>query len=320
MGRPLFSQSFETPAVRIEPEQPHSACEKWTYWNAFDPDSDEFFENDNAVYEAFVDASQLRMQEESQGETRQHRIVDIVAEDPALSEGSSSGRGSPASDMSVEEIDLALRRRAGWAQTNQADENIPGLGLDVFLPPHPDSIERTRSYEPGDVISQYANMFHLLSSPTSTLAVRGRVLPPPSPSAPATSAPSSRPDHYESLSGALDAPDNITTSVDTERSDMRGMPASQPSIPIRPSTPPSGTYSLVASPSTPPNQTSPLHASPSPAPTVTPRLYSWSSRNPMTAYPTSPVLPGPLPNRNARLSVAHIPPSPALVSVHHVVG
>jgi len=57
MGRPLFSQSPSV-AVRIEPvvvtppaEQP--VCERWTYWNPFDPDSEEFFSNE--VYEAFVD-------------------------------------------------------------------------------------------------------------------------------------------------------------------------------------------------------------------------------------------------------------------------
>ena len=53
MGRPLFSR-HQTPAVRVEPEQPQPACEKWTYWNAFDPDSEEFFKRDDAVYEAFV--------------------------------------------------------------------------------------------------------------------------------------------------------------------------------------------------------------------------------------------------------------------------
>jgi len=57
MGRPLFSQSPSV-AVRVEPvvvtppaEQP--VCERWTYWNPFDPDSEEFFSNE--VYEAFVD-------------------------------------------------------------------------------------------------------------------------------------------------------------------------------------------------------------------------------------------------------------------------
>lgn len=46
MGRPLFSTvNVETPAVRVEPESAQPACERWTYWNPFDPDSDEFFEN-----------------------------------------------------------------------------------------------------------------------------------------------------------------------------------------------------------------------------------------------------------------------------------
>src|ERR1700692_417065 len=56
MGRPLFSTSYSTPVVRTEPEPapPTIPFEKWTHWNAFDPDSDEFFESPDAVYEAFL--------------------------------------------------------------------------------------------------------------------------------------------------------------------------------------------------------------------------------------------------------------------------
>ena len=55
MGRPLYSQSFApiAPVVRTDPPPP-APYEKWTYWNPFDPDSDEFFDND-PVYEAFID-------------------------------------------------------------------------------------------------------------------------------------------------------------------------------------------------------------------------------------------------------------------------
>jgi len=61
MGRPLFSAAYSTPAVRTEPEPAASASpyEKWSRWGSFDPDSDEFFDSDDAVYEAFLDAVDL---------------------------------------------------------------------------------------------------------------------------------------------------------------------------------------------------------------------------------------------------------------------
>lgn len=58
MGRALFSVSHpvSAPAVRSEPEAiPNSPYEKWSHCNAFDPDSDEFF--NDAEYEAFIDPS-----------------------------------------------------------------------------------------------------------------------------------------------------------------------------------------------------------------------------------------------------------------------
>ena len=46
MGRPLFSQAYATcePVVRVESEQTPQ-YEHWTYFNPFDPDSEEFFAN-----------------------------------------------------------------------------------------------------------------------------------------------------------------------------------------------------------------------------------------------------------------------------------
>lgn len=64
MGRPLFSAAYDSApavAVRTEPEVVPSAnpYEKWSRWGSFDPDSDELFESDEAVYEAFLDAADL---------------------------------------------------------------------------------------------------------------------------------------------------------------------------------------------------------------------------------------------------------------------
>ena len=70
MGRPLFS-TLVAPAVRVaEPEAVDSKLptyERWSDLNAFDPDSDEFFDGDNVVYEAFLTAEEIAEQEREQG-------------------------------------------------------------------------------------------------------------------------------------------------------------------------------------------------------------------------------------------------------------
>ncbi|KAI0791981.1 hypothetical protein C8Q75DRAFT_753897 [Abortiporus biennis] len=129
MGRPLFSRQTTTPAVRVEPEQTipqNPPYERWTYWNAFDPDADEFFESDEAVYEAFIDPSQLpHTLSEAQSGSRE-TVVEREAEvevddslstvssgssDSASSAGTLSGRESPAgSEEDVPVATLAIDR------------------------------------------------------------------------------------------------------------------------------------------------------------------------------------------------------------------
>lgn len=314
MGRPLFSH-HQTPAVRVEPEQPQPACEKWTYWNAFDPDSEEFFKRDDAVYEAFV---------ADDGTALPHSPTVIEAPSSmSSSEASSSGRASPSEDagrdLSTEEIDLALRREADLIRlsatredeiqrrVSEAREAFADSGVpipDIPADADPDSVLR---YVRGlDGISRHA----------STQAVRERVLPPPSPSPSAPREPStgrSRPTtttgestHTETTGERTSAARGITVAAP---STLSATTATQTlSFPDRPITPPANigllTMQLL---STPPSRSSALDASPSPPPSVTPRLYSWSARNPA---PATPVSPGPLRNRDARLSVEHISPLP----------
>ena len=109
MGRPLFSASYSTPAVRTEPEKtpPSIHFEKWTHWNAFDPDSDEFFESGDAVYEAFLDPADVPLSTEGRTEAAEapepEMLATIIAREledsrgysSASSEGTISGRGSP---------------------------------------------------------------------------------------------------------------------------------------------------------------------------------------------------------------------------------
>lgn len=69
MGRPLFSTLIE-PAVRVsEPVYTEEvvkgggvACERWSITNPFDPDDDAFFDNEHAVYEAFLSEEEVRAQ------------------------------------------------------------------------------------------------------------------------------------------------------------------------------------------------------------------------------------------------------------------
>ena len=61
MGKPLYTSLLlarRASEGTVKPQPPKSTypvVEKWSRWNVFDPDSDEFFEADNAVYEAFED-------------------------------------------------------------------------------------------------------------------------------------------------------------------------------------------------------------------------------------------------------------------------
>lgn len=109
MGRPLYSAAYATtPAVRTEPEPVLSPnpYEKWSRWGSFDPDSDEFFESDDAVYEAFIDPADLvqggpaaRASPESIGvlvEREMERAYSPV--DSLSSDSTVSGRESPMAD------------------------------------------------------------------------------------------------------------------------------------------------------------------------------------------------------------------------------
>ena len=107
--------------IRAAPDSApdHPEVSKWSYWNAFDPDADEFFDGPNAVYEAFVDPSTLPslreeiiLEEESREARRMLRRLSADGFIPSAptssssssssSEGTSSGRESP--------IDILPRR------------------------------------------------------------------------------------------------------------------------------------------------------------------------------------------------------------------
>lgn len=258
MGRPLYSTSFTFPAttsavqsdvsIRTDPDvvPDHPDIRKWSYWNAFDPDADEFFDGPNAVYEAFVDPSTLPPLREEiaveeaeealramrrSAEMRIGLVTPLSPAPPSLSsEDNASGRTSPASAALEEPYVI-----------------------------HLDHIERAEE-------SQLANDSEDEAA-GDTAATPVASLPPPP----------------------------VIRRVLTLPADVE---LARPVTPPRPSTPPPSVTTMT-----------PLMYTPSPPPTVTPRLFTWAPRN---AYPASP-----LPNRSARMSVAHISPAyvpPVIIS------
>lgn len=256
MGRPLFSKPTSAPVVRVEPEPTapqHPTYEKWTYLNAFDPDSDEFFENDDAVYEAFLEHDHLPPLTEVREGERDEGIhpSNTFAGDDELSSVSSG--------------------------SSESDDEVPSTAATEQVPP---------SFS-GIMSDQLAQSVARISARRVQILNSRRTVEPVVVSAPLARSPTPVPND--------DADDD--DHIDT------------------PATPPP-----VERPSTPPNQSTSrdhqFNATPSPPPTVTPRLYSWPTRN-LPIMPLSPT--GPLPNRNARMSVAHIRPA-SLIPVNRVLG
>ncbi|KAF8508903.1 hypothetical protein JB92DRAFT_2950298 [Gautieria morchelliformis] len=153
MGRPLYTSillarhATEAAAQPAPPKPTYPVVEKWSRWNAFDPDSDEFFEADNAVYEAFL--SDVEIAER----TVQHHETARLLEESLLREADSITSGSPMSEDSdrsilVNEMDaaisLATQIEAGGVvvdedapeEVREAREGAPADGLPPRRQPH----------------------------------------------------------------------------------------------------------------------------------------------------------------------------------------
>ncbi|TFK48567.1 hypothetical protein OE88DRAFT_1737809 [Heliocybe sulcata] len=301
MGRPLFSAAARdsAPAVRVEPEPVYPTYGKWTQWNAFDPDSDEFFESDDAVYEAFVDPADLQPREEGSTSSRSasptvvtagHTDVGVVVLQDDVSdvssgssEGTASGRESPMEGVSQEEervetsasptedyVPVVVRVPVNQRADSPAGELTRTRGLY-------DGREPAHVYRPGEDVSHFSNMYNF--------ALQSRGTP-------------------EARSPTIDRTTTTRTS-DIIPIFVHG-PHEQPSSP--PATPrrPPSTPRVLRTPFSP--------LTPSPPPTVTPRLYHWSG--PSVSIPTSPSPAPILRNPSARMSLAHIAPTP--VQARHI--
>ncbi len=279
MGRPLYSSSRQ-PAVRVEPEPQHPAIQKWSYWNAFDPDSDEFFENDDAVYEAFVDpADRIQIPVDRSIPT----VVEVDVS--SSSEASSSGRGSP---MDVIDVEISENEREHQLLRDREMPRASGMRiLDDSVPRNPvldAQIDVGRGLPSDERVQYYMSLMERMEAAGAERERR--------PTA------DIRPGTRERVPTYLDLPQEDSRTPSPEPVPI---PRSRHIVP-----------STSARPSTPPAQATPLFASPSPPPSVTPRLYSWASLSSAPPVPSSP-----LTNRGARMSVAHIV-APSLVPAHRV--
>jgi len=278
MGRALFSLSYATPdpAVRTEPEPEVEPYGRWSIWNRFDPDSDEFFQD--AEYEAFVDPVNIDIQ-------RQHAIgllepttdSERTAESSESDDSSDGGLASPVVPSS--EIPVVL---GGRIYNNR-------------------SLPRTYTRDPRLGWSDVSS--------TSLLPVHSPVIPQSPdtldnpPFIPPLSFREPTPD-IEEQRNRIDPPPSLPL-----RRTVNIIPIDASRIQIMPATRSPFPESL---PMTPPPQATPLSLqsqmlTPSPPPTATPRFYSWQN-HPIPALPTSPtIIRGSVFTRRETPSAIHVP-------------
>lgn len=116
MGRPLYStllttrrateQAATQPSPPTENATAQTECpviEKWSRWNAFDPDSDEFFQAEDAVYEAFLTEEEITARDEAQRFERltARRIMDVLVRPDMSNDGQPNGGVWSDSDVQL---------------------------------------------------------------------------------------------------------------------------------------------------------------------------------------------------------------------------
>ena len=292
MGRLLYS----TPLVHTEPEQTVDTTSpaaivygKWTNPSDFDPDSDEFFEREDAVFEAFLDPADV---------ARLH--VETAATANAGTAGELSER--------VDEFTVRVTHEGSSSPSSSSSDmsTISGRGSPMAAGTHD-------AFAMGGMS---ANVY---------AALRDAGWTPPASSRPVHARVTARETHEQLSQASLrEGAENISTSPYQGRGFIPPPPSSPPVQmevedehlpPTRPVTPP---HQLIAAHHAPS-----MYESPSPAPTVTPRLYSWSSRTPFGRSGTVPwhtsvyrTHQSPLTNPGARLSFAQISPTPARITMN----
>jgi len=302
MGRALFSQNYTSPAVRTEPEPCIDPFTKWSGWDAFDPDSEEFF--DDAVDEIFIDTEEYRQEQE-----RISLLGDSGTGSSASSESSVSDQGSPmavgsddpavliadAYSVDWEQRFLAAGAAdAEWRRARDERHHSDTLGY-----PRLSSIFGSRAH--GD----NARPSRVNRSRSATISGGPSFHPPSS---------------LRNSTTATEISDDLPTSPQYTTLTVNITPIN---IPIEPSTPSPISPQWPSMPFETPyshHQEQAMY-SPSPAPTTTPHIYSWNHRAAVPRSPTSPSAShgpvGPLTNPSARMSLARINIAPTRVHVQN---
>ncbi|RXW24811.1 hypothetical protein EST38_g1016 [Candolleomyces aberdarensis] len=328
MGRALYSKTYRsTPAVRTEPEPVvDTICQKWSAWNKFDPDSDEFFVD--AEYEAFiVPPVQPTLQEPVHDgpPAPEAMTFDSVSVSDSSSDSSSDGASSdggspmatgpddPAAMIADAYPNLTLTAEQ-WEQRIRSSSSATEEWLNDFARPtfqrlgaddavnlrdgasreEPAGDRPYRANRPRSVSAAPAlvPLSELLTQSRPADVHQGQIPTPP-------------------LSPPLPEPVNARPTNTPAR------PRSRSTSPVREAPP-------LDAPTTPQRAnvrgSTQTALSPSPPPSVSPRFYSWQN-HPIPALPTSPTVirgnrDGLLTNPHARRSYVRIGSAqgPALVT------
>ncbi|KAF8507961.1 hypothetical protein BU17DRAFT_100149 [Hysterangium stoloniferum] len=184
MGRPLYSsillsrQATKLPATQPQPPKTNPMLPKtespevtkWSRTNAFDPDSDEFFNEDNAVYEVFLSEEQVatRAMEEQTQRMRslterllRERINDARSTTPhdgrlRLNVDAEANRRRP-SDLDAYFVDGLVREisRSGISQTEppSTQEDAPPSNVAFPSATARDNVAASSRTHPVDLVS-----------------------------------------------------------------------------------------------------------------------------------------------------------------------
>lgn len=301
MGRALFSQKYiTTPAVRENPEPVVDICEKWSVWNQFDPDSEDFFKD--AQLEHFVDGPITIPTEEAEDEPPHVAILESVTD-------SSSSPSATSNDDSLSDNDSPMAVGADDPAALLAGAYTPVDWQQRFL--EAGSLDARRQERARRIILRAAAARRL--GPPRQLASQPDGGPAPSVIRATSAIPVFIPPaSYRNSSTSTSAVSSPTIGSQTHepasalaaRSPIsrRTVSITPINIPSEPSLPSPVTPDT---PSTPPPRTTypiPNTLSPSPAPNVTPRIYTWSH----IPTPSSPTRDSPLTNPHARMSLSRI--------------
>ena len=249
MGRPLYTSLLlarhaTEKAAQPEPPKPtYPVVEKWSRWNAFDPDSDEFFEA--AVWEAFLSDEEIA----AHARAHHHDSTSLVllGESPQSRSPISEDSDRPVVGNDVADIPSDLVMEAGHDLLfgpRSLDEGDPQVDLSSEGQPLGRQPRRraTISAWQHPPTGEDSNAAHISVVPTES-----RV---------------DQPDPSNLVSGLQQLSESPRSMIPIDTSPRPISPI--PNTPARVSgvfgTPPSSGYTVTT---------------PSPAPTVTPRVLNW---------------------------------------------